>query len=253
MSHRKPTTFNHKTFKGIDLNTKQYPLIDSNLNKIYEILKDATRDFPRITAFRIDLRYPQDYEVDRREGVITRFFRSLESQLYAELKRRKSKGKSVSRECLRYIWCKEIESSKNPHFHIVIILNKDNFRSLGDYKNFKSRRRNCKHFYHMVVDAWSRVLGIEQNEAHQAVYVPENPTYYVFDRHPFDDCIYEDDEESSFEQMFNELFNRVVYLAKYRTRAYGTGRTFGTNRRSRQDRERQFLSELVEGSMFDQF
>ncbi|TOK73502.1 hypothetical protein CGI11_25405, partial [Vibrio parahaemolyticus] len=77
-----------------------------------------------------------------------------------ELKRRKKRQVSVSQENMRYIWCKEIDKSEKPHYHLVILLNKDNFKSLGDFKRVIIAERKCKYLYQMLLCAWSRVLGI---------------------------------------------------------------------------------------------
>ncbi|HHE0500118.1 TPA: inovirus-type Gp2 protein [Vibrio parahaemolyticus] len=101
----------------------------------------------------------------------------------------------------------------------------------------------------MVVCAWSRALNIDFRAAHWGVRVPDNPTYYVVERHPFDDYDDEDYEGQSFRAMFNPLFNRAVYLTKLRSRAVGRGRTFGTSRRTQEEIDNQFFRELLQESL----
>ncbi|MFI3276032.1 inovirus-type Gp2 protein, partial [Vibrio sp.] len=126
--------------------------------------------------------------------------------------------RSVSEERLRYIWCKEIDKSENPHYHLVIFLNKDNFQSLGDFKRVIRDERKCKHLYQMLLCAWSRVLGVELEEAHKVVYIPDNATYKV---RSFEG------EAVAGNNDFTKLFNRSIYLAKARTQAIGVSRSFG--------------------------
>lgn len=100
----------------------------------------------------------------------------------------------------------------------MIFLNKDNFYSLGDFKRVIRGERKCKHLYQMLLCAWSRVLGIELEEAHKAVYIPDKATYKV---RSFEG------EAVAGNHDFVSLFNRCVYLAKARTQAIGLSRTFG--------------------------
>lgn len=78
--------------------------------------------------------------------------------------------------------------------------------------------RKCKHLYQMLLCAWSRVLGVELEEAHKAVYIPENATYIV---QTFEG------EVVAGNEVFTKLFNRSVYLAKARTQSIGVSRSFG--------------------------
>lgn len=255
MTRRSPSTTSAKRFRGIHLRTREFPLISRNLEQVHDVLMDAVEDFSRITAIRLDLRYPKSYEGDEVPKAMTSFFRSLNSQIKEELKRRKRRKTSVSRERLRFIWCKEICSSSYPHFHIVIILNKDNFRHLGNYSDFSLLKSvdKCKTLYQMAVSAWSRALNIDLKAAYWGVKVPDNPIYHVVERDLFDDYDDEDCEGQSFDSMFNPLFNRAIYLTKLRSRAVGRGRTFGTSRRSQEEIDAQFYRELLQGSLLPRF
>ncbi len=93
---------------------------------------------------------------------------------------------------------------------MVILLNKDNFHSLGDFKRVIRDECKCKHLYQMLLCAWSRVLGIELEGAHRAVHIPENATYKI---RSFEGEVVAGNYD------FIKLFNRSVYLAKARTQA----------------------------------
>ncbi|WP_045419663.1 inovirus Gp2 family protein, partial [Vibrio campbellii] len=218
MTNRKNKLLIQKEFKGINLTSRENELLESRVNKIYEVLTQATSCFPRTFAFRVDLRFPHGYKFGDTFPYMKKFFGSLESQIAEELKRRKRRFRSVSEERLRYVWCKEIDKSENPHYHLVIFLNKDNFQSLGDFKRVIRDERKCKHLYQMLLCAWSRVLGIELEEAHKAVHIPENAMYKV---QTFEG------EVVAGNEVFTKLFNRSVYLAKARTQSIGVSRSFG--------------------------
>ncbi|HBN6300401.1 TPA: inovirus Gp2 family protein [Vibrio parahaemolyticus] len=218
MTNRKNKLLKQKEFKGINLTSRENELLEDRVSKIYEVLTQATSCFPRTFAFRVDLRFPRGYKFGETFPYMKKFFASLESQITEELTRRKRRFSSVSEERLRYIWCKEVYKSDNPHYHLVIFLNKDNFQSLGDFKRVIRDERKCKHLYQMLLCAWSRVLGIELEEAHRAVHIPENATYKV--------KTFEGEEMVGNEE-FTKLFNRSIYLAKARTQAIGISRSFG--------------------------
>lgn len=218
MINRKNKLLKQKEFKGINLTSREKELLEDRVNKIYEVLNQATSRFPRTFAFRVDLRFPHGYKSGETFPYMKKFFGSLESQIAEELKRRKRRFSSVSEERLRYIWCKEIDKSENPHYHLVIFLNKDNFQSLGDFKRVIKDECKCKHLYQMLLCVWSRVLGIELEEAHKAVHIPENASYKV---RSFEGEVVAGNDD------FTKLFNRSIYLAKARTQAIGVSRIFG--------------------------
>lgn len=70
----------------------------------------------------------------------------------------------------------------------------------------------------MLLCAWSRVLGIDLEKAHKAVYIPDNATYKI--RSFEGEAVAGNDD-------FTKLFNRSIYLAKARTQAIGVSRSFG--------------------------
>ncbi|EHH2421248.1 inovirus Gp2 family protein [Vibrio parahaemolyticus] len=218
MTNHRNKLLKQTKFKGINLITREKELIESRVSKIYEVLTHAIECFPRTFAFRVDLRFPHSYKFDESFPYMTKFFASLESQITEELKRRKKRQVSVSQENMRYIWCKEIDKSEKPHYHLVILLNKDNFKSLGDFKRVIIAERKCKHLYQMLLCAWSRVLGISLEDAHKSVYIPDNAAYQV--RSSLG-------EDISMNHDFVSLFNRCIYLSKARTQAKGFSRTFG--------------------------
>ncbi|WP_187992257.1 inovirus Gp2 family protein [Vibrio harveyi] len=222
MTNRKNKLLTQKEFKGINLTSKEKELLEDRVNKIYEVLTQATNCFPRTFAFRVDLRFPRGYKFGETFPYMKKFFGSLESQIAGELKRRKRRFRTVSEERLRYIWCKEIDKSENPHYHLVIFLNKDNFYSLGDFKRVIRDECKCKHLYQMLLCAWSRVLGIELEEAHRVIYIPENAAYKI---RSFEGEVVAGNYD------FTKLFNRSIYLAKARTQAIGASRSFGRSSR----------------------
>lgn len=97
MTNRKNKLFKQKEFKGINLTSREKELLEDRVNKIYEVLTQATSYFPRTFAFRADLRFPHGYKFGDTFPYMKKFFGSLESQISEELKRRKRRFRCFSR------------------------------------------------------------------------------------------------------------------------------------------------------------
>lgn len=187
------------------------------LNKINQVVQIAIDEYKRVFAFRVDLRIPVDlddyhmqhrdnpsYRARRLKGEITRFLDSFKSIVQCDLIYKKRKGRKVCIFKPRFIWCKERNQSDNYHYHVIILLNKDVYFTLGDFNSDKSMAFK-------VVKAWASALGlIDVNHAKRLVHFPTNPSYFI------------DRNSSSFESQYEDLFYRASYLAKIETKEYGS-------------------------------
>lgn len=226
---RLPKLYNEHEYNGLAINISSYPLVESYLKTIHNLIIDSTNDFKRVTAFRFELRFPKSYRQDKKYNYMRSFWRSVDAQIRAELIRRKNRNVSVSREKLRYVWCEEKNGSSNYHYHLLLLLNKDNFRSIGDYTCKNRSKGKCKHIYEILMDAWARALDVEKKKAYFLVHIPDNCTYYLHRRNDSDNLF-----SSSFRDEFEALFSRAAYLAKLKTKVYGNNRrSFGSSRRSK--------------------
>ncbi|MBL1376458.1 inovirus Gp2 family protein [Zobellella iuensis] len=194
-------------------------------DKVVAVIDRALADHPRTIAIRFDLRFPWDlldslysdspsqhFRADRE--VITRFFKSLKSKISHSLSRRKREGKRVHPTNVRYIWCREINDSVHCHYHVLILLNKDTFQSPGNYRLIDSGLSG------MVYSAWASAIELCIEDAFRLVHFPENSNYTInknADRH-------------LFEEDYNSLVNRALYLAKaFSKYTADGGRSFGTS------------------------
>lgn len=198
-------------------------LSDLYLNGIRQVIDQSLDEYNRVFAFRVDLRFPEYFSesifykallADDCEGckVISRFFASFKSQIEFDLRRKDRDGVRVYQCRPRYIWCKERNDAALPHYHVLILLNKDSYFTLGDFKSDKS-------LAHKVRKAWRSALNLLCiEEAISLVHFPRNPTYYL------------NVNSSSFVEQYKDLFYRVSYFAKFDTKHYGSRkRNFGTS------------------------
>ena len=182
----------------------KYAMIDQYLKRTEQVMHQAVNDHRRVTMIRFDLRFPScwDLEVYPYPLCISQFFRNLNYLLD-----RDSKGKGRSNK-LRYVWSKEfgLENGR-PHYHVAIMVNGDLYRPFGYYQP------GGQSLAGMIVMSWADALDLYGIEAFGLVYFP-NRSAMSF--------------SGSDYQSRSEVFRRLSYLSKVRTKRYGDGnRNFG--------------------------
>lgn len=191
------------------------------IGKIKRILLESISDCSRLIGVRVDLRFPSGYQdlffddfdnpdfvYVNRSRAISKFIDSFKSKVLFYLKRKKRKGHRVHGCDVRYVWCREINNSINEHFHVCLFLNKDEFYRLGDYSDRES-------LANIIIEAWASALRRDVSYIRNSVNFP-NMVHYV------------NVNDEHFNVQINELFQRLCYLAKIKTRANGYGnKTFG--------------------------
>lgn len=193
------------------------------LNKINHVMQITTSEYNRVFAFRVDLRLPSDlddyhirhaddprHRYTRRKGDISRFVESFKSIIKYDLTAKAKRGKRVCACNPRFIWCKERSESISYHYHLLILLNKDAYFTLGSFDADTSMAFK-------VMKAWASALGlIDVNHAKRLVHFPANSSYFI------------DRNSELFEKQYEDLFYRTSYLAKVETKEYGDKqRNFG--------------------------
>lgn len=205
------------------------PINEHYWDRIQEIILKSSEVYPRLMAFRVDLRMPVDWSIHGPEysdmpthfanndsGVITRFFKSMPNQIQYEQSIKKKNGLRIRQTDMFYIWVREIGVNGNIHYHLLIILNKDAYAFLGNTNNVGTgiiRKINI---------AWSRALGIDIEEASRLTEIPRHPCYYLNAK----------GDRNIHSAKLDELMRRASYLAKQESKQYGTGnRNFGAGRK----------------------
>lgn len=199
------------------------------LNKTYvhgitRTIDRALKQYPRLLAIRVDLRFPDEEESPdcpdqcyTGPEVITRFINSVKAQIKADIKRKRNAGKKTLTCDVKFVWVREFnqEGSKK-HYHVLLLLNKDAYAWLG----YQQKEVYYDRFtlIQMVVRAWLRAIRLEYAEKtyHGLVHFPHQG-YYQLNRNRAD-----------FSAEYDELTERAFYLAKERSKDSSDGqRSFG--------------------------
>lgn len=221
---------------------RSYGLINVDYFKeLIDVIGIAQSINPRVTTIRVDLRYPASLLGDDmpcmalvdREDKITRFFKSLRAKLGVLSQKKHKAGLRYYPHNLHYVWVREHGSSEHPHYHILLLLNKDAFYHTGDYKSPDSLAG-------LIIQAWAsawglhaRIPGYQDDLAlfAKVVHFPTNGIYHLNVNSPVTQ--YEDD--------WMKLVRRVGYLAKTRDKDIQSGwRSFGTSLTAKKKSETTF-------------
>ncbi len=145
--------------------------------RIRETVRHALNVHPRLTALRVDLRFPDvpaatDAAVISRfnalnaavinAAVISRFINALKARIdayqkrnHAYQKRKHREGKRVHPTTLHYVWAREFGECKGKkHYHLMLLVNRDTWCRAGDYRAPGSLAG-------MIEQAWCSALGVD--------------------------------------------------------------------------------------------
>ncbi len=147
----KNLTITHEsTFNGNKVYIDKEGLVVEYLEGIESVLEKALEQYARLFIIRVDLNLPTDFRGDD-SAVITRFFRSLKSQIAAYRRRSARLNRKPYRETtIRYVWVKECDTSTSSHYHVALIFDRNIFRSLGDFGEYQQSLAN------RIRNAWKR-------------------------------------------------------------------------------------------------
>ncbi|MGG4603778.1 inovirus Gp2 family protein [Paenalcaligenes sp. Me131] len=183
--------------------------------QIIRTLWSALKAHKRITAVRVDLRTSSDHSNQPYpSALMTRFIESLKAKLAVDLERKSTQWNRQLACQLKYAWVREVGPiNKKKHFHVLLLLNKDVYHALGDFRQDRNTLAS------MIAQAWCSALSVPY---------PEHKTLTHF---PFGGLMYVDANHPTFEQQRRLVLARANYLAKKATKQYGDGeRSFGCSR-----------------------
>ncbi|MBO2583550.1 inovirus Gp2 family protein [Shewanella algae] len=205
--------------------TNQGPLNKNYLKRIVETVYGALAIYPRLTVIRVDLRLPDNgaysdnplehdapmFFANISPNLIKRFIASLKAQIEAEQYAKVREGKRVHYCDTQHIWAREYSQNHKSHYHLALLFNKDRYHGLGSYAGYNSLAGKIR-------KAWASALGMPIEECFTLVHFPENPVYHLNHNVP----------PKMFMSQLLPLLVRLSYLAKEKTKVYGTGqRNFG--------------------------
>ncbi|QTC47294.1 inovirus Gp2 family protein [Pantoea ananatis] len=187
---------------------------------VEQTLAAATDQYPRLSTFRFDLRFPTDGTGRRDERVISRFFDSLKYHANAQMTTRRHAGLTCKNlTSIRYIWCTEYGLvDGNRHYHVMLLVNKDTFHTLGDYQ--PQCNDGIDSLANVIQKAWCSALKLPWEAYAGLVHFPEQPCGWIERKRP------------EHEDQYATARQRAMYLAKEYTKHYGDGRSFGCSQRN---------------------
>lgn len=204
------------TFEGFRLMRDKGPFIREYLSDLKHTIELALAEYPRLLAFRVDLRLPQGVELPDyayTNQVISRFFESFTKKIQYHQERVAERG--YSRGCkVRYVWSREVGQGGRQHYHLLILLNRDAYYTVGrlgsDRVNMISR----------IEESWEGALGLPVDLMRGVVHIPKNAEYLI-------DRV---NRRRKGDEL-TDMFYRASYLCKVATKSYGDRqRGFGTSR-----------------------
>lgn len=191
---------------------EQYTYNTDYLSRIESTLNHSLTDYTRIMALRVDLRFPQTDDNDdmpthfiNLDKVMSRFINSLNAKLEHYQYNKAKNNQRVYPNRLRYVWVKERVSSDLPHYHCVLIFNKDAYYHLGDYNLDEPSLRT------MITKAWYSALQFQLAPITNRGALVEYPIHGKY-------CL--DQNSSTFEADYAVLMERLSYLAKDYSKHY---------------------------------
>lgn len=206
-----------ESFEGLPVMIDKGPFIREYLADLKHTIELAMAEYPRVLAFRVDLRLPQGIDLPGYAStnlVISRFFESFTRKIcYHQDKVRERDG--YARGCkVRYVWTREIGQEGKPHYHLLILLNRDAYYTVG---RLGSERVNM---ISRIEASWASALGLSASQIRGLVHIPERAEYRI-DR----------EVRRGDVGKLPEMFYRASYLCKVATKAYGDRqRGFGTSK-----------------------
>ena len=199
------------TFRGLPVMAYHAPFITEYLESLLETTQLALSAHRQVFAVRFDLRFPNDYLPPASSNtVISRFVASLSVRIEIARERAKRLNGSAHQTSVRWCWVREVGQEGRPHFHFVLLLNRDAFHTVG---RFQSERENL---YTRIQAAWASALRIHFDYVEGLVHIPANATFHLS----------QDDPAG-----MDRYFHRVSYICKAATKDYGSRcRAFGCSR-----------------------
>lgn len=204
------TKFEGGWYQSMPVYTAGGPLIENYLARSHRVMSASLNCHPRITAIRFDLRLPSGSDwADDDNRLLGVFWDKLKNEIARDRRKAKRDNPKAHDTKVHYLWAREYDQSGGqPHWHCLLLVNKDAYYELGFFKSGNSN------MYHRIASAWCSALGESVGQFEALVEVPNNPVYHI-DRHDRNDA-------------YADLFFRVSYFAKMKTKKYhGNVNAFG--------------------------
>lgn len=159
--------FFEEEYEGFTVQQQRGPLVEEYLSRALCVTRLALLKHPRTFAFRVDLRFPSDWDFGDSSGnqPLERFIASFKAKISHNRKLRAKESEYAHSTAVSYIWCREIGEHGVPHYHLVILLNRDAFFILGTFEIGK------ENLYNILVQAWSSALKLPVENSAGLVHI----------------------------------------------------------------------------------
>ncbi len=195
------------TFDGLPVMLSVGPFIREYLYRLKQTIDLALGQYPRVLAFRVDLRLPLGIDLPEyayTNEVISRFIDSFKAKIEHNRAKARDRNPYAHDSKVRYVWAREIGEMGRPHYHLLVLLNQDAYYTLGWLKS------EAKNINNRMKEAWASALGVSVDDVRGLVNIPPNAEYRV-DR----------DVRPGDVDELPDLFYRASYLCKAATKSYG--------------------------------
>ncbi|QPL44918.1 Protein of unknown function [Vreelandella subterranea] len=196
-------------YQSMWVQTQKGPLIENYLAKLFDVMNRSRQDCNRILAIRIDLRFPNgmyagllDYKNSALSAFKTFFQRELDRA-----------GIKYPHK-FRCVWCCEQDTSINPHYHLLLLLNGDAYNGLGYIGRTQSSDYGYENLFHRIVRSWARAINHPQECMEGLVQVPRKPV-----TNELATWFFHSEDQFTFEQ----VFGAASYLCKEHSKPIGQG------------------------------
>jgi hypothetical protein len=154
------------------LQVQGFPQIENYLASTLHTLQHCVSQQHLTFAVRMDLRFPGSMPrlpMHDNNEVLTRFFRHLRYEL--------DRVNLKYPHHLRYIWAREQANSDKPHYHVMLLLNKNAVDSIGYTGPSDDGSYSRDNLFHRVYRAWLKAMGFSGDDPRwgQIVHVSKHP------------------------------------------------------------------------------
>lgn len=195
-----------ETFEGLTIMASKGPFIYEHLAKLKLTIERALGQYPRVLAFRCDLRFPTDFQLSDQgssNAPIGDFMESFKDQIESNRNAATRLNPSAHTCEVRYVWAREQgQGGHVHHYHLLILLNQDAFKAVGRI------RSESANIFRRLEQAWAYALRLPVAAVRGLVEVPANAEYRVHRNDPAGQVA---------------LFARASYLCKVATKPFGNG------------------------------
>ncbi|WP_194734497.1 YagK/YfjJ domain-containing protein, partial [Pseudomonas aeruginosa] len=159
------------TYDGLPVMIETGPFIREYPSDLKHTIDLALAEYPRVFAFRVDLRLPRGIELPDyayTNQVISEFFESFTRKIRYDQERVRQRD-GYARGCkVRYAWTREVPRGGRPHYHVLILLNRDAYYTVGKLRSARANMIN------RMEESWACALGLSLGQVSGLVNIPKN-------------------------------------------------------------------------------